>query len=96
MTLRHMKIFVAVCEAGSITGAAKKLYLAQPAVSLAVRELEDYYGVRLFDRIAKKLYITEAGTRFLSYARTSPLCLMSWSRACGAGNPRAASGWAPA
>lgn len=69
MTLRHMKIFVAVCEAGSITGAAKKLYLAQPAVSLAVRELEDYYGVRLFDRIAKKLYITEAGTRFLSYAR---------------------------
>lgn len=68
MTLRHLRIFVAVCETGSTTAAAEKLYLSQPAVSLAVTELERYYGVRLFDRLAKRLYITEAGREFLQYA----------------------------
>ena len=37
MTLRHLKIFVTVADCNSITGAANKLYLAQPAVSLAIR-----------------------------------------------------------
>lgn len=68
MTLRHLKIFVAVCDCNSITHAAEKLFLAQPAVSLAIRELEQYYGIQLFDRIARKLYITEAGKQFLEYA----------------------------
>lgn len=68
MTLRHMKIFVAVCECESVTAAAEKLYLAQPSVSLAIRELEEYYGVKLFDRISRKLFITEVGKQFLNYA----------------------------
>lgn len=68
MTLRHLKIFIAVCRYKSITVAADKLFLAQPTVSLAVRELEDHYGVKLFDRISRKLYITEPGKQFLTYA----------------------------
>lgn len=68
MTLRHMKIFVAVCKFGSVTKAAKNLFLAQPAVSLAISELESYYGIKLFDRISKKLFITEHGKQFLDYA----------------------------
>lgn len=68
MTLRHLKIFVAVCETGSATAAGEKLYIAQPSVSLAISELEDYYGIKLFDRIAKRLHITEAGKHFLQYA----------------------------
>lgn len=68
MTLRHMRIFVAVCNSNSITQAAKSLYLAQPTVSLAIKELEDYYGVCLFDRISHKLYLSETGKLFLSYA----------------------------
>ncbi len=68
MTLRHMKIFVTVCEENSITKAAKKLHIAQPAVSIAVKELEDYYGVKLFDRISKRLYLTDIGRNFLEYA----------------------------
>lgn len=68
MTLRHMKIFVAVCECKSVTAAAKKLFITQPAASLAITELEDYYGVRLFDRISKRLHITEMGKQLLSYA----------------------------
>lgn len=68
MTLRHIKIFVAVCETGSATAAGEKLFIAQPSISLAISELEDYYGVKLFDRLSKRLYITEAGKYFLEYA----------------------------
>jgi len=63
-----MKIFVTVCRCNSVTAAAEKLFIAQPSVSLAIRELEDYYGIKLFDRISRKLYITEAGRQFLDYA----------------------------
>ncbi|NLM13586.1 MAG: LysR family transcriptional regulator [Epulopiscium sp.] len=68
MTLRHLKIFVAVCETGSTTAAGEKLHIAQPSISLAISELEDYYGIKLFDRISKRLHITEAGKNFLQYA----------------------------
>jgi DNA-binding transcriptional LysR family regulator len=68
LTLRHMNIFVAVCEENSITKAAQKLHIAQPAVSLAVKELEEHYDVKLFDRISKRLYLTEAGGKLLEYA----------------------------
>lgn len=68
MTLRHIKIFLAVCQHDcNTTKAAKALLMTQPAVSLAIRELEEYYGVRLFDRIGRRLNITEAGQQFLSY-----------------------------
>lgn len=68
MTLKHLKIFVAVCKTGSATAAGKKLYIAQPSISLAISELEDHYGIKLFDRIAKRLHITETGKQFLQYA----------------------------
>lgn len=68
MTLRHLKIFVTVCETGSTTAAGEKLHIAQPSISLAISELESYYGIKLFDRIAKRLHITEIGKSFLQYA----------------------------
>lgn len=68
MTLKHMRILVAVCDCEGVTAAAQKLFLSQPAVSLAVRELEDYYGVPLFERISRKMYITDAGRKAYSYA----------------------------
>lgn len=68
MTLRHLSIFIAVCRYKSITAAADKLFLAQPTVSLAVRELEQHYNIKLFDRINRKLYLTEPGEQFLNYA----------------------------
>lgn len=68
MTLRHLKIFVCVCKENSITLAAKKLYISQPAVSNAIKELETYYGTPLFDRISKKIYLTEAGRTTYQYA----------------------------
>ena len=45
MTLRHIRIFLAVCDNGcNVTRAAEALYMAQPAVSAAIRELEEEYG----------------------------------------------------
>lgn len=68
MTLRHMKIYTAVFRCSSITRAADELHLAQPSVSFAVKELENYYGIRLFDRIGRRICPTEAGREFYGYA----------------------------
>lgn len=69
MTIRHMRIFLAICNHGcNLTRAAEALYMAQPAVSSALQELERYYGVLFFDRIGRRLYMTEAGRRFWQYA----------------------------
>lgn len=68
MTLRHMTIFVSVHEAGSITKAATALHLAQPSVSQAIKELENYYGISLFDRIGRGIRPTESGKAFYNYA----------------------------
>ncbi len=70
MSIRHLRIFLTVCECNnSITRAAKKLYMTQPSVSVAIQELEKYYGIILFDRISRRLYLTEAGRQFLEYAQ---------------------------
>jgi DNA-binding transcriptional LysR family regulator len=69
MTLRHFKIFVAVCDTMNMTAAAETLFMSQSAVSQAISELEKHYDVRLFERLSKKLYLTQAGQRLLSYAR---------------------------
>lgn len=69
MTLRHLEIFVAVCDRMNMTAAAGDLFLSQSAVSQAVAELESHYGVRLFERLSRRLYLTEAGGRLLSYGR---------------------------
>ncbi len=70
MTIRHLKIFLAVCDHGfNTTRAAEGIHTTQPAVSLAIRELEQYYGVTLFDRMGRRLRITEAGRKLQEYAR---------------------------
>ena len=70
MTIRHMQIFEAVCENKSITAAADTLNMTQPAVSIAIRELESYYNVKLFDRIGRRIYLTEAGQTLRRYAES--------------------------
>ena len=69
MTLRHFNIFVAVCDKMNMTKAAEGLFISQSAVSQTISELEAHYGVRLFERLSRKLYITLAGEKLLSYAR---------------------------
>lgn len=71
MTIRHLKIFIAVAETGKMSLAAQKLYLTQPTVSQAVRELEEHYETRLFERLSKRLYITEPGQHLLKMAKAA-------------------------
>ena len=68
MTLRHIQIFVSVYQNGGITKASAALHLAQPSVSLAIKEIEEYYGIRLFERIGRRILPTECGGEFYSYA----------------------------
>ena len=63
MTIRHLKTFCAVCEEGGITRAAGKLCVAQPSVSQTGSEVERYYGVKLFDRVGRRLVLTPEGER---------------------------------
>ncbi|WP_141529515.1 LysR family transcriptional regulator, partial [Bacillus sp. AFS001701] len=59
--LRELEYFIAICEELHFTRAAEKLGISQPALSRQMRALEDRLGVRLFDRLGKKIAITEAG-----------------------------------
>lgn len=69
MTLRHLKIFLCVCDELNMTAAAEKLHIAQPSVSQVIAELEKHYAVKLFERLGRKLFITSAGNKLLTYAR---------------------------
>jgi len=69
MTLEQLRIFVAVAETLSMTRAAERLHLTQPAISAAVAALEQRHATHLFDRVGRRLELTEAGRLFLPEAR---------------------------
>ena len=73
MTLRHLRIFDAVCRNKSITKAAQELFIAQPAVSNTISEIEKHYSVVLFNRINRRLVITEQGNYLWQKARAALL-----------------------
>jgi DNA-binding transcriptional LysR family regulator len=67
--LRLVAYFVAVADHGSITRAARALYIAQPSLSQAIRNLEGQLGVQLFDRAGRTLRLTPDGAALLEDAR---------------------------
>lgn len=69
MELRHLRYFVAVAEAGSITRAATVVRVAQPSLSRQLRQLEEEVGEPLFDRSGRRARLTAAGEVFLPLAR---------------------------
>ena len=71
MTLKHLKIFVCVAKHENITRASKELYMTQPAVSLAIRELEEKYNIKLFKREKQRIRITDDGKTLLQYANST-------------------------
>jgi len=71
MELRHLRYFVAVAEAGSLTVAAqRKLHTSQPSLSRQIRDLEDEVGAQLLTRRARGIQLTPAGRAFLDHARS--------------------------
>ena len=67
MNFRKLKIFYETAISLNMTEAGKKLYISQPSVSQAIRELENELEVKLFDRIGKKLYLTNEGEIYLKF-----------------------------
>ena len=70
MDLRKLQIFVAIAQAGSFSAAAEQLHMAQPAVSIAVRKLEESLGVVLFDRTGRSIALTAEGQALLGRAQS--------------------------
>ena len=69
MELRHLRYFEAIARLGHVSRAARELHLAQPSLSKQLRVLEAELGVALFDRVGRRVELTEAGKLFLPYAR---------------------------
>lgn len=71
LNFHQLHIFHTVAERGSFSAAAQTLYMTQPAVTMQVQSLEEYFGTKLFMRSTKKIELTEAGKVLLPYAKKS-------------------------
>lgn len=69
MTLQQLKYIVTVAETGNITEAAKRLFISQPSLTNAIRELEKEMQITIFNRTNKGVAVSNEGDEFLSYAR---------------------------
>jgi DNA-binding transcriptional LysR family regulator len=69
MNLNHLAVFHAVAQAGGMTLGAERLDISQPAASKQVQELERALGVHLFDRIGRRVHLSQAGEILADYAR---------------------------
>ena len=69
MTLQQLKYVIEVADRGSITEAAKSLFIAQPSLSAAIRELEEEMATSIFVRKSRGVLLTPEGAEFLGYAR---------------------------
>ena len=69
VSLRQLRVFEAAATNRSFSKAAEALHLTQPGVSMHIKELETNAGLPLFERIGRKLYVTEAGQELLARAR---------------------------
>jgi DNA-binding transcriptional LysR family regulator len=69
MTLEQLRVFVAVAERQHVTRAAEALNIAQSAVSASIGVLEGRHGAKLFNRVGRRIELTEAGALFLTEAR---------------------------
>lgn len=71
LNFHQLHIFYTVSEKGSFSGAAQALHMTQPAVTMQIQSLEDYFGAKLFLRTTKKIELTEAGRALLPFAKRS-------------------------
>jgi DNA-binding transcriptional LysR family regulator len=69
LTLEQLRVFIAVAERGHVTEAARELNLAQSAASHAIASLETRHDIRLFDRVGRRIVLTEAGLALVVQAR---------------------------
>ena len=68
-TFRQLKLFLALADSGSVTGAARIMHVTQPTASMQLRELADSVGLPLFEVVARRVHLTEAGLELARAAR---------------------------
>ncbi|NMI05998.1 LysR family transcriptional regulator [Paenibacillus sp. SZ31] len=71
MNFHQLHIFYTVAEKGSFSAAAQALHMTQPAVTMQIQSLEDYFGTKLLHRSTKKIELSEAGRTLLPHAKRS-------------------------
>ena len=69
MTVQQLKYILKVAEVGSITEAAKLLFISQPSLSTSIHSLEEEIGVQIFRRSQNGIAVTPEGKEFIGYAR---------------------------
>ena len=69
MTLQQLRYIIEVANQGSINEAAKKLFITQPSLSNAIKDIENEFGIEIFQRTNKGINLSQEGVEFLSYAR---------------------------
>jgi len=79
MDLRRIRTFVTVADVGTVCKAAERLHVAQPALSRQIAHLEDELGLKLFDRVGRRLLLTSEGEQLLNDCRG----LLNYARALG-------------
>lgn len=83
MTLTQLKYFQAACRLGNITLAARQLHVSQPSVSLAIKGLEDEFGLALLERSGRSFSLTAEGAAFLEQAESLLLHAEEFQRSMG-------------
>lgn len=82
MQIKQLEYLLKIVECGSITQAAKQLYVSQPNLTKAVRQLEDEYGIEIFVRKPRGVELTMAGKNFVYYAKSILTAVQALSNNC--------------
>jgi DNA-binding transcriptional LysR family regulator len=69
ITFRQLRLFLAFCDTGSVTGAARALHVTQPTASMQLREIAQSVGLPLYEMVGKKMLLTDAGRELATAAR---------------------------
>ena len=69
MDIREYSYILKIAECGNLTRAAEELYIAQSALSMYIRNLEQHLGIKLYHKVGRQLVFTPEGERYLYYAK---------------------------
>ena len=69
MTLQQLRYAIGIAETGSFNKAAEKLYISQPSLTAAIKDLEDELNILIFNPTSRGVKLTNEGEEFISYAR---------------------------